>query len=60
MTFQIAKDFYSDSTHHVGFPLNPFTDLLYIHGYHLTLYTCTVESPLSGHLLSGHPPLSGQ
>ena len=45
-------------THHVGFPLRPFTDLLCIHGYHPTLYTA--EPPLSGHLLSGHPPLSGQ
>ena len=50
--------FCDDSTHLVGFPLSPFTDLLCIHGYHPTLYTA--EPPLSGHLLSGHPPLSGQ
>ena len=58
MIFQIAEDFFSDSTHHVGFPLSPFTNSLCIHGYHPTLYT--VEPPLSGHLLSSHPPLSGQ
>ena len=39
MIFQIAEDFYSDSTHHIGFPLRPFTDLLCIHGYHPTPYT---------------------
>ena len=49
MIFQFAGDFFIDSTHHVGFHLNPFTDLLCIHGYHPTLYT--VEPPLSGHLL---------
>ena len=43
---------------HVGFPLSPFTDLLCIHGSHPTLYT--VKPPLSGQLLSSHPPLSGQ
>ena len=58
MIFQIAEEFFRDITHHVGFPLRPFTDLLCIHGYHPTLYT--VEPPLSGHLLSSHPPLSGQ
>ena len=36
---QITEDFFSDNTHHVRFPLRPFTDLLYIHGYHPTLYT---------------------
>ena len=51
MIFQIAEDFYSDSTHRVGFPFRPFTDLLCIHGYHPTLFT--VKPPLSGHLLSG-------
>ena len=37
MIFQIAEGsvFYD----HVGFPLRPFTDLLYIHYYHPTLYT---------------------
>ena len=36
----------NDSTHHVGFPLSPFTDFfLCIHGYHPTLYT--VEPPSS-------------
>ena len=45
--FQNTGDFFSDSTHHVGFPLSPFTDLLRIHGYDPTLYT--VEPPLSGH-----------
>ena len=58
MIFQFAGDFFRDSTHHVGFPLSPFTNLLCIDGYHRTLYT--VETPLSGLLLSGHPPLSGQ
>ena len=58
MIFEIAEEFFSDITHHVGFPLRPFTDLLCIHGYHPTLYT--VKPPLSGHLLSSHPPLSGQ
>ena len=48
----------NDSTHHVGFPLSPFPDLLCIHGYHSTLYT--VEPLLSGHLLSSHPPSSVQ
>ena len=43
---------------HVGFPLRHFTDLLCIHGYHPTLYI--IKPPLSGHLLSSHPPLSGQ
>ena len=28
--------------------------IMLIHGYH------PVQPPLSGHLLSGHPPLSGQ
>ena len=58
VVFQFAGDFFGDGTHHVGFPLSPFTDLLCIHGYHPTLYT--VVPLLSGHLLSGHPPLSGQ
>ena len=58
MIFQIAENFFSEITRHAGFPLSHFTDLLRIHGYHPTLYT--VEPPLSGHLLSGHPPLSGQ
>ena len=58
MIFQIAEEFFRDSTHHVRFPLSPFTDLLRIHGYHSTLYT--VEPPLSGQLLSSHPPLNGQ
>ena len=43
MIFQIAEEFFRDITHHVGFPLRPFTDLLCIHGYHPTLYT--VEPP---------------
>ena len=50
MIFQIAEDFFSDSIHHVGFPLSPFINLSCIHGYHPTPYT--VEPPLSGHLLS--------
>ena len=59
MISQIAEDSFGDITRHVGFSLRPFTDLLFmIHGYHPTLYT--VEPPLSGHLLSGHPPLNGQ
>ena len=56
MIFRIAEE--SVFHNHVGFPLRPFTDLLRIHDYHPTLYT--VEPPLSGHLLSSHPPLSGQ
>ena len=58
MIFQIAEEFFRDSTHYVGFPLCPFTNLLRIHGYHPTLYI--IKPPLSGHLLSSHPPLSGQ
>ena len=59
MIFQMAEEFFrDDGTHLVGFSLRPFTDLLCIHGYHPTLYTA--EPPLSGHLLRGHPPLSGQ
>ena len=59
LIFQITGDFFSDITHHVGFPeLSPFTDLLCIHGYHPTLYT--VDPALNGHLLSGYPPLSSQ
>ena len=27
MIFQMAEDFFSNSTHHVGFSLRPFTDL---------------------------------
>ena len=46
MNFQFAGDFFSDSTHHVGFPLSPFTDLLCIHGYHSTLYTVEPELEL--------------
>ena len=49
MIFQIAEEFFRDITHHVGFPLSPFTDLLCIHGYHPTLYT--VKLSLSGHIL---------
>ena len=58
MIFQIAEEFFRYSTHHVGFPLSPFTNLLRVHGYHPTLYI--IKPPLSGHLLSSHPPLSGQ
>ena len=43
----IALVFHED----VGFPLSSFTALLYIHGY-LDGYHPT---PLSGHLLRGHP-----
>ena len=46
MIFQFAGDFFSDSTHHVGFPLSPFTDLLCINGYHPTLYTVEPELEL--------------
>ena len=38
-------------THHVGFHLSPFTDLLCIHGYHATLYSCTFMK---------RPPISKQ
>ena len=27
MIFQMAEDFFSNSIHHVGFSLHPFTDL---------------------------------
>ena len=46
MNFQFAGDFFSDSTHHVGFPLSPFTDLLCIHGYHSNPYTVVPELKL--------------
>ena len=46
MIFQLAGDFFSDSTHHVGFPLSPFTDLLCIHGYHSNPYTVEPELKL--------------
>ena len=39
MILQMAEDFFSNSTHRVGFSLRPFTNLLRIHGYHPTLYT---------------------
>ena len=42
--FQFAGDFFP--SHHVGFPLSPFTDLLCIHGYHSTLYTVEPELEL--------------
>ena len=45
MIFQFTGDLFSDSTHHVGFPLSPFTDLLCIHGYS-TLYTVEPELEL--------------
>ena len=44
MIFQFAGDFFP--SHHVGFPLSPFTDLLCIHGYHSTLYTVEPELKL--------------
>ena len=44
MIFQFAGDFFP--SHHVGFPLSPFTDLLCIHGYHPTLYTVKPELEL--------------
>ena len=44
MIFQFAGDFFP--SHHVGFPLSPFTDLLCIHGYHPTLYTVEPELEL--------------
>ena len=44
MIFQFAGDFFP--SHHVGFPLSPFTDLLCIHGYHSTLYTVQPELEL--------------
>ena len=28
---------------HVGFPFRPFTDLLFIHGYHPALYTLNLR-----------------
>ena len=42
--FQFAGDFFP--SHHVAFPLSPFTDLLCIHGYHSTLYTVEPELEL--------------
>ena len=44
MIFQVAGDFFL--SHHVGFPLSPFTDLLCTHGYHSTLYTVEPELEL--------------
>ena len=44
MIFQFAGDFFP--SHHVGFHLSPFTDLLCIHGYHSTLYTVEPELEL--------------
>ena len=46
MIVQITEDFYSDSTHHVGFPLRPFTDLLCIHGYHPTKRPSSIKRPV--------------
>ena len=37
MILQFVGDFFP--SHHVGFPLSPFTDLLCIRGYHSTLNT---------------------
>ena len=48
-SFRSQGSFFSYSTHHVGFPLLPFTDLLCIGGYHPTLYT--VKPPLRLHSL---------
>ena len=42
--FEFAGDFFP--SHHVAFPLSPFTDLLCIHGYHSTLYTVEPELEL--------------
>ena len=53
MIFQIAEEFFRDISHHVGFPLRPFTDLLCIHGYHPTLYT--IEPSLRGSLHKSGP-----
>ena len=56
MIFQIAEDFLM-----IMWDFLSALSLIYyscIHGYHPTLYT--LEPPLSGHLLSSHPPLSGQ
>ena len=44
MIFQFAGDFFPSP--HVGFPLSPFTDLLWIHGYHPILYTVEPELEL--------------
>ena len=44
MIFQFAGDFCP--SHHVGFPLSPFTDLLCIHSYYCTLYTVEPELEL--------------
>ena len=44
MIFQFAGDVFP--SHHVGFPLSPFTDLLCIHGYHSTLYKVEPELEL--------------
>ena len=37
MIFQFAGDFFIDRNHHVGFHLSPFTDILCIHGYPVSI-----------------------
>ena len=44
MNFQFTGDFFQ--SHHVRFPLSPFTDVLCMHGYHSTLYTVEPELEL--------------
>ena len=37
MIFQFLGDFFIDRNHHVGFHLSPFTDILCIHGYPVSI-----------------------
>ena len=37
MIFQFLGDFFIDRNHHVGFHLSPFTDMLCIHGYPVSI-----------------------
>ena len=45
MIFQFARDFFIDRNHHVGFHLSPFTDILCIHGYPVSIkYGCGLRT----------------
>ena len=45
MIFQFAGDFFIDRNHHVGFHLSPFTDILCIHGYPVSIkYGCGLRT----------------
>ena len=45
MIFQFLGDFFIDRNHHVGFHLSPFTDILCIHGYPVSIkYGCGLRT----------------